>query len=93
MILAALGAMEAPAYAQQPVGKKWVCPPCNCGEDHTEHDAPGRCPACGMPLVEKAQPAAPAAGAPQQPIAPQPLTQTGASRAVKPAETSPKPPQ
>jgi hypothetical protein len=93
MILTAVGAVGFPALAQQTAGKKWVCPPCSCGEDHIEHDAPGRCPACGMPLVEKAQPAPPAPGAPQQPSSSQTPAQTGASPAAKPAETSPKPPQ
>lgn len=43
------------ASAQTPdaSGKKWVCPPCGCGQDHKEFDAAGLCPVCGMPLVEK----------------------------------------
>lgn len=51
----ALAGVPAMAYEapQQTPGKKYVCPPCPCGEDHKEHDAPGACPACGMPLVEK----------------------------------------
>jgi Heavy metal binding domain len=64
-LFAALAACGLPAFAQEApqqapdskAGKKYVCPPCGCGEDHKEYDAPGACPACGMPLVEKAQPA------------------------------------
>jgi hypothetical protein len=93
-MIAGLAAIGTPAFAQ--TGKKWVCPPCACGEDHIEHDAPGRCPGCGMPLVEKAQPAPPASGAAQQPASPQTPAQAGAQQTAKPAETtpaSPKPPQ
>src|SRR5262249_21200660 len=74
-LLAALAACGLPAFAHEApqqtpdakngnkAAKKYVCPPCNCGEDEKEYDAPGACPACGMPLVEKAQPAP--AGPPQ----------------------------
>lgn len=94
-MIAGLFALGAPAFAQ--TGKKYVCPPCACGEDHVEHDAPGRCPGCGMPLVEKAKPAPPpASGAQQQPSSPETPAQTGAPETAKPAEprpASPNPPQ
>lgn len=37
--------------------KVYVCPPCGCAADGKEFPAPGQCPECGMPLIEK--PAAP----------------------------------
>src|SRR5262245_33256928 len=32
--------------------KMWVCPPCPVECHDIAHDAPGRCPQCGMTLVE-----------------------------------------
>jgi hypothetical protein len=43
----------ASAQTLDPTGKKWTCPPCGCGQDGKEFDAPGPCPSCGMPMVEK----------------------------------------
>jgi hypothetical protein len=40
-------------------GKVYVCPPCDCAADGKEFPAPGACPECGMPLVEKAPAPAP----------------------------------
>jgi hypothetical protein len=40
-------------------GKAYVCPPCGCAADGKEFPAPGACPECGMPLVEKAPAPAP----------------------------------
>lgn len=37
--------------------KVYICPPCGCDADGKEFPAPGQCPECGMPLIEK--PAAP----------------------------------
>lgn len=31
----------------------WICPPCGCAMDGRVFDAPGKCPACGMNLVEQ----------------------------------------
>ncbi|HXA38005.1 MAG TPA: heavy metal-binding domain-containing protein [Phenylobacterium sp.] len=31
----------------------YVCPPCGCAADGKEFPAPGTCPECGMPLIEK----------------------------------------
>jgi hypothetical protein len=42
-------AADSPA---SPSGK-YVCPPCGCSADGKDFDAPGACPACGMPLVPK----------------------------------------
>ncbi|HEV7690634.1 MAG TPA: heavy metal-binding domain-containing protein [Hyphomonadaceae bacterium] len=39
--------------AEAAPAKKWVCPPCGCAADGKEFDAPGRCPDCGMDLIEK----------------------------------------
>ncbi len=36
---------------QQSAG--YVCPPCGCPAHDQVFDLPGRCPACGMPLIEK----------------------------------------
>jgi DNA-directed RNA polymerase subunit RPC12/RpoP len=47
------------AQTPAPPGTKYVCPPCGCSADDKEFDAPGACPACGMPLIPKA-PASPA---------------------------------
>lgn len=47
----ALVLLAAGAFAQS--GKKYVCPPCGCGQDTVVHDAPGNCPKCGMALVDK----------------------------------------
>jgi uncharacterized protein (TIGR01244 family) len=33
--------------------KQYVCPPCGCSNDGTAHDEPGKCPVCGMELIEK----------------------------------------
>lgn len=84
--------LAAPAFAQ--TGKKYVCPPCGCGEDHKEYDKPGACPACGMPLVEKR--AAEPAPAPAQSSSPQTTPQKGDAASAKPdgkPPASPTPPQ
>jgi hypothetical protein len=47
--------------APPPPGTKFVCPPCGCSADDKEFDAPGACPACGMPLIPKAAPVTPKA--------------------------------
>ncbi|THD51431.1 heavy metal-binding domain-containing protein [Phenylobacterium sp.] len=42
------------AMAQEPAKPKvYVCPPCGCAADGKEFPAPGACPECGMPLIEK----------------------------------------
>jgi hypothetical protein len=41
--------------AEAAPAKKWVCPPCGCAADGKVFDAPGRCPDCGMELIEKAE--------------------------------------
>jgi len=51
-------ALDAPmlesAHSNQVAEKKlYVCPPCGCGRDDVDHQAPGACEACGMTLVEK----------------------------------------
>lgn len=56
--LFAAGALGAAgrSIAQQaaPTPKRaWVCPPCGCAADGKVFDAPGLCPDCGMPLVER----------------------------------------
>jgi uncharacterized protein (TIGR01244 family) len=33
--------------------KQFVCPPCGCSNDGVAHNEPGKCPACGMVLIEK----------------------------------------
>lgn len=33
--------------------KVYACPPCGCAADGKDFDAPGSCPECGMPLIEK----------------------------------------
>lgn len=33
--------------------KVYVCPPCGCAADGKDFAAPGSCPECGMPLIEK----------------------------------------
>jgi rubrerythrin len=32
---------------------RWVCAPCGSPCDGRTYDHPGRCPLCGMPLVEQ----------------------------------------
>jgi rubrerythrin len=32
---------------------RWVCAPCRSSCDGRTYDHPGRCPTCGMPLVEE----------------------------------------
>jgi hypothetical protein len=104
-LVAALAACGLPAFAYEApqqgpetkTGKKFVCPPCICGQDHKEYDAPGACPACGMPLVEKAQPtpASPAqTSSPQTPASTS--TNAGDAAAAKrdtKQAASPTPPQ
>ena len=42
------------AMAQETAKPKvYVCPPCGCAADGKEFPAPGACPECGMPLIEK----------------------------------------
>ena len=33
--------------------KTYVCPACGCAADDRKFDKPGKCPECGMPLIEK----------------------------------------
>ncbi|WP_350340049.1 heavy metal-binding domain-containing protein [Paraflavitalea speifideaquila] len=40
-----------PSTAQQP--KAWYCPPCNNSCDSLVFNAPGRCPHCGMELLQQ----------------------------------------
>jgi putative intracellular protease/amidase len=47
------GAWPGAASAQTSPGRKYICPPCGCSMDGTEFDKLGRCPACGMELIEK----------------------------------------
>lgn len=49
---AARTAVAAETPAPSPTGK-YVCPPCGCAADGDVFDAPGACPACGMPLIPK----------------------------------------
>lgn len=49
--MGAAAALVSPIYAQQ--GGKWICPPCGCAMDGKTFDAPGRCPACGMTLIQQ----------------------------------------
>ena len=59
--LGALGVAGA-ALAAEPApktGKVYVCPPCGCAADGKEFAAPGACPECGMPLIEKGTPPPP----------------------------------
>jgi hypothetical protein len=51
------------AYAESPSGK-YACPPCGCSADGKTFDAPGDCPACGMPLAPKPADPPKGAGAP-----------------------------
>jgi hypothetical protein len=57
-----MGGMAGAAFAADPEppkkGKVYVCPPCGCAADGKEFPAPGTCPECGMPLVEKGAPPA-----------------------------------
>ena len=46
-----LAGVELAADPAKP--KVYVCPPCGCGADDKDFPAPGACPSCGMPLIEK----------------------------------------
>ena len=48
----ATGGAEA-SGAPGETGKVYVCPPCGCHADGREFSQPGKCPACGIDLVEK----------------------------------------
>ena len=50
-LLPALAASQEGTAAQP--AKPYVCPPCDNDCDHQTFDKPGRCPHCGMALVEK----------------------------------------
>ncbi len=41
------------AFAADSPSGKYMCPPCGCSADGKTFDAPGDCPACGMPLMAK----------------------------------------
>ena len=41
------------AYGQAADGKAFMCPRCGCAHDGTKFTEPGRCPSCGMELVQK----------------------------------------
>jgi hypothetical protein len=41
------------AYAAESPSGKYMCPPCGCSADGKVFDAPGDCPACGMPMIPK----------------------------------------
>ena len=47
------GAALATEPTPKPTGKVYTCPPCGCDNDGKAYPAPGPCPACGMPLIEK----------------------------------------
>ncbi len=49
--LACLAGGGVPAGASD--SKVYVCPPCGADCHHLKFDAPGRCPVCGMALVER----------------------------------------
>jgi len=76
--------------AEAAPAKKWVCPPCGCSADGTEFDAPGRCPACGMDLIEKPEdkPSPPATA----PAATKPKPAEPAKDAKAPAAAPANPP-
>jgi DNA-directed RNA polymerase subunit RPC12/RpoP len=57
-VCACAAAPIALAQTAAPPGTKYVCPPCGCSADGKEFDAPGDCPACGMPLIPKPPPPA-----------------------------------
>jgi len=52
------------APAETAKKKVYLCTPCGDAHDSTEFAEPGSCPVCGMPLVEKAEPAKPDAAKP-----------------------------
>lgn len=99
-LFAALTACGLPAIGQEApqqapaskVGRIYVCPPCGCGKDKHEFDAPGACPDCGMPLVEKAQPAPPQTSSPSTPSA-SPTDSKDASSATRDAKQPASPTQ
>jgi hypothetical protein len=64
MSMLAIGAasLAGAAFAAEPAAdpkkpKLYVCPPCGCDNDGKDFPAPGPCTACGMPLIEKPEPA------------------------------------
>jgi len=59
MVIGVAGAGLAAEADAPKSGKVYVCPPCGCAADGKEFPAPGACPECGMPLVEKAPAPAP----------------------------------
>jgi len=46
------GVLLTPAQAAEGA-KLYVCPSCGCAADDRTFDKPGKCPACGMDLIEK----------------------------------------
>ena len=48
----AAGAALRPLLAGARPAPVYVCPPCGCAMDGRFFDAPGRCPACDMTLIE-----------------------------------------
>ena len=49
-----LGLLAFPQLiASAPSPKVFVCPPCGCASDGRTFDKPGKCPDCGMTLIEK----------------------------------------
>lgn len=54
------GALPSHAAPNQPA-KVYVCPACGCAADNRTFDKPGKCPECGMALIEKVGNAEPGA--------------------------------
>jgi hypothetical protein len=90
-VLGAMGVVGSAGFAmaQQPApgGKKWMCPPCGCPSDGKEFDAPGKCPSCAMPLIEK--PAA--APAPTPTPAEKPAAEPGKTPGAAQETATPQP--
>jgi putative intracellular protease/amidase len=51
-VILLLMTMIKPAQAQEKMA--WYCPPCSSDCDTTAYHAPGKCPLCGMTLVQEA---------------------------------------
>ncbi len=47
------GARPPSARRQQPPPVEYTCPPCGCRGDNATHPNPGRCPDCGMEMIDK----------------------------------------
>ena len=53
LTLATLKLARAAQTPSAPQKKQYVCTPCGCSHDGVAHDEPGKCPVCGMDLIEK----------------------------------------